>query len=47
MNASDAYLLKDLMGPPPEIMAEILAMGKRFDEESIGPEIIDFVKTGR
>ena len=35
MGASDACHLKDLMGPPPEIMAEILSIGKKFDEDIV------------
>ena len=32
MNDSQAYHLKERTGPPPEIVAEILSMGKAFDE---------------
>jgi hypothetical protein len=35
MNDSGAYHLKELTGPPPEIMAEILSMGKEFNEDII------------
>ena len=35
MNDSKAYHLKKMTGPPPEIVAEILSMGKKFDEKII------------
>jgi hypothetical protein len=35
MNDSKASHLKELTGPSPEIVAEILSMGKNFDENII------------
>jgi len=33
MNASESNHLEELKGPPPEILAEILSMGKEFNED--------------
>ena len=35
MSDSASYPLKERTGPPPEVMAEILSMGKSFNEEII------------
>ena len=35
MNDSESHPFKERTGPPPEVMAEILSMGKNFNEEII------------